>query len=122
MSAVFCPPGNPAGTRTLPSARSTAEVVVRLRFMPAVGVHVPVAGSKISAVSVVKVNPHAVGGGASQVRPPATRTLPSGSSWATWSARRVAIEPAGDQVPVAGLYSSAVARSGWALALVEGLV
>ena len=41
--------------------------------------------------------------------PPATSTLPEGSSVAVWPDERMAMEAVGDQVPVAGSYTSALA-------------
>ena len=43
--------------------------------------------------------------------PPATRTVPSGSKVAVWNKRPVLRRPVAVQVPLAGLYTSATART-----------
>ena len=57
-----------------------------------VAVHDPVSGSYSSAFTVGN-------------SPPATSTLPSGSSVAVWLKRGVTIFPVADQVPLSGSYS-----------------
>jgi hypothetical protein len=42
--------------------------------------------------------------------PPATRTVPSGRAVAVWASRGDSIFPVSDQIPVEGLYTSAVLR------------
>src|SRR5207249_2899565 len=69
--------------------------------MLAVPDHVPVTESYNSAVAV---------GVQEAVSPPATRTLPSGSSMALWESRGVVIAPVVTHWPVLGSYNSALAR------------
>src|SRR5512142_2908505 len=68
--------------------------------MEPVWLHVPEAGSYSSAVRRSPLS----------LYPPATSTLPLGSSVAVWPQRAEAMEPVSLEVPEAGSYTSAVAR------------
>ena len=70
----------------------------RSACMFAIAVQDPVSGSYSSAASV--------GSSPRRRAPPATSTLPSGSSVAVWLWRGVVIFPVADQVPLSGSYSS----------------
>ena len=100
-----CPPtsiATPPVTSTFPFRSSTATGRSRATDIGATAVQVSILGEKISASD----------NGLPGWRPPTTRTVPSGSRTAWWLARACTSVPAGDQLLVAGSYSSAVPRPG----------
>ncbi len=101
MPAALAPPV----TSTLPEGNSVAVCLKRAVARGSVGLQVPVAGSYTSALA--RKPPWPVGSGP---RPPVTSTLPEGNSVAVWLLRAVASAPVGLQVPVAGSYTSTLAR------------
>jgi hypothetical protein len=66
-----------------------------------VGIQVPLVGSNSSALASSPLTPN----------PPATSTIPLGSSVAVCEVRAVLRLPVGVQVPLAGSYSSALAET-----------
>src|SRR6516164_2855605 len=96
------PPAPPPATSTRPLGSSVAVWKARAPLMLPVGFHVPVAGLYSSALE------NAVQPKLMQPSPPATSTWPLFSSVAVKSSRAVVMLPVGLNVPVAGLYSSAL--------------
>src|SRR5262249_45914877 len=91
----------PPATSTLPESSSVAEWPSRPFAIAAAADQLLFAGSYSSAVAK-DVTPGPV-----WLMPPATRTLPEGSSVAVWRKRGLASEPADAHVLVAGSYNSA---------------
>src|SRR5580700_2143653 len=95
----------PPATSTSPLFSSVALCCSRAACIEPVCVHVPVAGlySSALATSLQKSS-------SQLLKPPAASTWPSGSRVAVWNWRANFIDPVLAQVPVAGLYSSALVR------------
>src|SRR3990172_8457708 len=95
---------SPPVTRTVPSGSSVAVWFRRGVTMLPVAFQVPVCGSYSSAAaSTSRFGP--------LPKPPATSTLPSGSSVAVWYLRPVTMFPVAVQVPLSGSYSAAEVKS-----------
>src|SRR5450756_1874813 len=104
------PPGSavPPATSTLPSGSSVAVWNMRGVTMLPVAVQDPLLGSYSSAEASALLLPVTL----LLSVPPATRTLPSGSSVAVWNWRGVGMLPVAVQDPLFGSYSSAEASGG----------
>src|SRR5450756_549154 len=103
------PPGSavPPATSTLPSGSSVAVWNMRGVTMLPVAVQDPLLGSYSSAEASALLLPVTL----LLPVPPATSTLPSGSSVAVWDWRGVGMLPVAVQDPLFGSYSSAEART-----------
>src|SRR5215469_4533782 len=96
---------SPPATSTSPPGRSVAVCCSRARCIAPVFAHLPVLGLYSSAPLV---SLHAVS--SQELNPPVTSTSPLRSSVAVWYWRPACMLPVRAHVPVAGLYSSALAR------------